>query len=438
MTSPHSTPITPEKQLTSKGFHIELDSPLLDSIDCTPNTKKEMMSRKRKVNQVLEEGSPSLTIPFLKWRLAVVENTLEVRASQRQALGEGNTFFEKTGISKGDLVAVVEKEERELMSEKAFLLAQRKSLEGDLNDVDTKKTQLEAAYITELRNSLELASKSKQEVPRWKAPRLDRKQFSGIFHDYLGTVNPGETGLDPLLFCHVLGCWLSPAKIECAHIVPFSFDVKETAHMFGSDESLLTSRRNGLSLHAKIEEAFDNCWVVIVPLDSVASFPTEWKIVLLNTAIKDNVFFEDQHQYTDREVWKWRDIDGRKLTFLNDNRPARRFLYMRYILAWLHAEDNERAGFKEKLPPGQVWASPTKPDGYLRKSILLELGRRTGDRLSRDLMSAGTFEDPGTSNVIYDAIAAIRVTETVQRHLDGERDPKEGTEEEDEEEEQEE
>ena len=53
-------------------------------------------------------------------------------------------------------------------------------------------------------------------------------------------------------------------------------------------------------------------------------------------------------------------------------------------------------------------------------------------------MSAGTFEDPDTSNVIYDAIAAIRVTETVQRYLEGERDAKEGTEGEDEEEEEEE
>ena len=91
---------------------------------------------------------------------------------------------------------------------------------------------------------------------------------------------------------------------------------------------------------------------------------------------------------------------------------------------------------KKRLPLGQVWASPNKPDGYLRKSILLELGRRTGEKLPQDLMSAGTFEGPDTSNVVYDAIAAMRVTETVQRYLEGERDAKKGTEEEDEEEEE--
>ena len=99
---------------------------------------------------------------------------------------------------------------------------------------------------------------------------------------------------------------------------------------------------------------------------------------------------------------------------------------MRYILAWLHAEANNWAGFKEKVPPGEAWASPTKPDGYLRKSILLDLGNMTGDRLPPDMMNAGAFEDPDSSSAVYDTVASIRVTEAVQRHLGGERDFKQG------------
>ena len=41
---------------------------------------------------------------------------------------------------------------------------QWKSLEGDPNDVDTSKTRLEDAYITELRNSRELASDTNLKV----------------------------------------------------------------------------------------------------------------------------------------------------------------------------------------------------------------------------------------------------------------------------------
>ena len=271
---------------------------------------------------------------------------------------------------------------------------------------------------------MSLLPNTDQKVPGLQAPR---EQFSQLVRKYLGTEirQPGET--DSLEFCDVLGFWL-PASVKCAHIIPFSFHTKEMGHMFGSDEPPLTSRRNGLSLQGKIEEAFDNCWVAIVPLESVTSTPTEWKIVLLNPEIKDKLFFRDLNQSTDRLEWKWRDIDGRKLRFLNDNRPARRFLYMRYTLAWLHAEDKEWAGFKEKVPPGQVWASPNKPDGYLRSSIMRELWKRTGDTLPEDLLTAGTFDDPDTSNVVYDKIAGTRVTETVQRHLDGERDPNEGEE----------
>ena len=162
------------------------------------------------------------------------------------------------------------------------------------------------------------------------------------------------------------------------------------------------------------------------------SNPIEWKIVLLNAAERDKVFFTDMFNVTDRQLWRWRDIDGRKLSFCNDNRPARRFLYMRYTLAWLHADDHW-PGFKEKVPPGKVWASPNKPDGYLRKSILLALGKKTGDRLPTDLVNAGVFEDPDTSSRVLDELAEIKITECVKDYLAGKRDTAEekGEEEED-------
>ena len=67
---------------------------------------------------------------------------------------------------------------------------------------------------------------------------------------------------------------------------------------------------------------------------------------------------------------------------------------------------------------------PNESVGYLRKSILLELGKKTGDRLPKDLINDGSFEDPFTSSLVYDEVAGVRVTERVQDHLDGERDAK--------------
>ena len=411
---------------------MDLDSPVLDGIDCTPKTKNQMISLKRKARQVSDLGSPSTTSPFLKWRLAVVESTLRVREAQKQALSEASTFYDEAGKSKTVFVAAVREDEKALLSEKVFLLSQQKILEQDLNDIVTSKVQLEEAYIAELRRSLEAASSSKQRLPGLKVPRLDRRDFSEVVHEYLGTKDERPTSLETRIWCNVLGCWLSQS-VKSAHIVPYSWNTKDMAHMFGSDEPPLTSKRNGLSLQSKIEEAFDNCWIAIVPVDSVEFNPTEWKVVLLNTTVKGDVLFEDAYKSTDRRLWRWRDIDGRKLSFPNDNRPARRFLYTRYALAWLHADDKSWPGFREKVPPGEVWASPNKPDGYLRKSILLELGKKTGDKLPRDLINAGVFEDPDTSSVVLDQVAGIRVTEHVQAHLDGERDSKEEEESEDEE-----
>ena len=419
-------PFTPEKQLTSLrlDMDLDLDSSKWDGIDCTPNTKDQMISLKRKVSQLLDQGSPNTTSLFLQWRLAVVESKLRVRTIQKQALSEENPSSEGAEQMNANFMALVHKDEKALSFEKAFLLSQRKILEEDLNDVVTSKFQLEEAYIAELRMSLEAASSSKQRFLGLKSPRLDRKHFQNIVNEYLDTKVVSATG-DEKKWCHVLGYWLTPNSVKCAHIIPASWNVNGVAHMFGSDEPPLTSRKNGLSLQNKIAEAFDNCWIVVVPVGSVESTPTEWKIVLLNTAIKDNTFFTDMLKATDRKLWRWRDIDGRKLSFRNDNRPARRFLYMRYALAWLHADDKSWPDFKEKVPPGEVWASPNKPDGYLRKSILLELGEKTGDRLPKDFINAGIFEDPGTSSAIYDEVAGIRVVGHVQDHLDGVRDAQE-------------
>jgi hypothetical protein len=388
-----------------------------------PDTKTEIRSLKRKVDQIWDEGIPTTTSHYLRWRLAAVESQLQVAAKQKQALTEASELVDEAGTRKSDLMAAVKEDEKTLLSEKAILLTQRRTLDQDLSDAVTSMDQLEDAYIKELRVALDLASSSKDKLPGLKIHKSDRKSFSNLVHEYLGTKDKGEA--DPVCeWCNIMGFWLHGSEVKCAHIVPYSWGYKDLAHMFGSDEPPLTSRRNGLSLQRKLEEAFDNCWIAIVPDGSIEPTPTEWKVVLLNPAIKQNIFWRDVFKISGRKIWKFEDIDGCKLSFVNDNRPARRFLYMRYTLAWMHARDRSWPGFKEKLPSGEIWASPNKPDGYLRKSVLLAMGKRLGNTLPQDLTSAGAFEDPDTSSVVLDEVAGIRVGEHVQNYLDGARDPK--------------
>lgn len=425
MSSSRDLPVTPENKRSLS--RLSLGSPALDTIDCSPETKSLLNSRKRKTTELLTEGSPKVTANFLNWRLAVVRSTISYNEVQKKALREGDSFFDTSSKSRAELLSEVEQEDRDLENEEKVLMSQRKTLEEDLKDIVTAKQEIEPAYFTEVRDayinelrwSLYAASRANQKIPGEKVPRLERKPFRTTVEEYLGTrCNVKD---EQLAWCNVMGLWFDPAQIKCAHIVPYSWNLKDTSHMFGSGEPALVSKRNGLSLLAKIEEAFDNCWIAFVPI-TIDPTPTQWKVVLLNTLVEDNTIFTQFRDSPNQKIWRWRDIHGRHLQFKNDNRPARRFLYMRYTLAWLHAEEKKWPDFKSRVPPGTVWATPNKPEGYLRKSILLELGKKTGDKLPQDLISAGAFEDPGTSSIVNDRVAAMTIAQNFQAHLGGVRD----------------
>lgn len=97
-----------------------------------------------------------------------------------------------------------------------------------------------------------------------------------------------------------------------------------------------------------------------------------------------------------------KELHGRVLTFIGAvdqpvvNRRARRYLYFRYCLAVIHAL--QRARSRDKFPLGEIWATPSKPCGYLRKSCLRYLAMCIGDQgLPSDLIGAGAFEDTFTA-----------------------------------------
>ncbi len=52
-------PVTPEKQLSSSRWDIDMDPLILDGIDCTPKTKNQMTALKRNANQLLDWGIPN-------------------------------------------------------------------------------------------------------------------------------------------------------------------------------------------------------------------------------------------------------------------------------------------------------------------------------------------------------------------------------------------
>lgn len=319
----------------------------------------------------------------------------------------------------------------QLSDEKALIIGSRKPLSEDLKDsiAFSNKSAIADAYVHELRKHNALAGSDKARQKAAKAPRMERKEFKQGILDYLGNRLVYEDTGDVYEWCNVLACYLRPDQIKCAHIVPYSWDSRALGQMFGTDEDPLVSPRNGLSLQSKIEEGFDNGWIAIVPVNDVAATPTEWKVVLLNTARGKDAFLHDHSLVSGQLVWRWNDIDQRKLTFKNENRPARRFLYLRYALAHFHAKESLWPGLS-KIPSTEVWATPNKPKGYLRKSVLMLLAEKIGDKLPKGLIELGTFEDPDTSSKAADEIAALRVGANIKGHLSGQRDEKDNDEEE--------
>lgn len=86
----------------------------------------------------------------------------------------------------------------------------------------------------------------------------------------------------------------------------------------------------------------------------------------------------------------FQDLDGKRLEFLSANRPAKRFLYFRFIITYLNAKKQGNRFFTENVDTKQrFWASPGP---YLRRSTLTSLARNiSGCQLPPPLLD-NTFE----------------------------------------------
>lgn len=378
-------PSTKPKRLTAEDEeHVPLLSPAGKEID---------KNLKRKLSQQLEEPANYAAGAFVQWYLKVIETKIEVQSHMlkdiRTSLKTGMTPRKKE-LESG--IESLEKEKEKLEGEWLIITKQKRFIREDLQD--SSKT-FENAYADELYNRWRHASWKGQKVIKEKP--MGRRTFKEVVIAHLESEKPrpAEKEYPPELFCQVLG-YLPAASVKCAHIVPFSFASRELEYLFGAGDSALWSNRNGLMLNKVIEGAFDNGWVAIIPDGSVESTPTEWKIVLLDDQKRQFTVYTDPITHA---TIRFKDIDGKRLKFCNDNRPARRYLYFRYVMAYMHASKEGFPHLRSKLPSGGIWASPNKPEGYSRSSALQMLAIRIGDTpLPDDLVDAGAIKDAEMSS----------------------------------------
>lgn len=124
--------------------------------------------------------------------------------------------------------------------------------------------------------------------------------------------------------------------------------------MFGVKDSALRIPRNGLFLNKVVEKGLDNGWIAIVPDAGIVLSPTKWKIEVLNEDIRTNIVYTMPEPEGGAICWNvrswcfcsysclvvdmYQNLDRRGLQFLDENRPARRYMYFRHAIAHLHAQ----------------------------------------------------------------------------------------------------
>lgn len=105
-------------------------------------------------------------------------------------------------------------------------------------------------------------------------------------------------------------------------------------------------------------------------------------------------------------------MDEKKLEFLSPNRPARRYLYFRFIITYIHAKSQGNTAWAEKVESKKVlWASPGP---YLEKSMLCSLARNiSGLELPPVVYEGTTFDTGKPVENDDDLVLASRVREAV-------------------------
>lgn len=104
----------------------------------------------------------------------------------------------------------------------------------------------------------------------------------------------------------------------------------------------------------------------------------------------------------------WEEVDQKELKFLTLNRPARRFLYFRFVITYLHAKKAGYTAFTQSVENKKLlWASSGP---YLHNSTLKSLARNiTGIDLPPTL-AENTFNAP-LSDAESDSLGTVLASE---------------------------
>ncbi|PKY03798.1 hypothetical protein P168DRAFT_311344 [Aspergillus campestris IBT 28561] len=240
-------------------------------------------------------------------------------------------------------------------------------------------------------------------------------------------------------WCPILGCYLDPDNVTASHLFAYKHGQASMDAIFGKIcPPELFSSRNGLIMSAAVEKVFDIGVLVIVP--DIPDRPTKqvlcgWvndEVREFKIRIIDTTWSKLDHFVVG--TTRWRDMDGKKLEFRGNYRPAARYLYFHYCVqilrrAW-RAGPGQQAVFSLQDELGKLfWGTPGKYVARnMLKAFIQELGHEADDLL------IGARGSGGDDKVLLN-IAATQIAEQSVEEEDGEDEHDEDEEEDEDEDE---
>ncbi|KAK0720913.1 hypothetical protein B0H67DRAFT_644110 [Lasiosphaeris hirsuta] len=228
--------------------------------------------------------------------------------------------------------------------------------------------------------------------------RSEQAKFKDDLIQFYGaaTMRPNKPKAIKSVHDTATGLGLPKHQVTAAHLFPYKLGPDVLVSLFGEDvEGELMTARNGLLLQSVIESALDDGAIAIVPglpddptTEQVAIWERDepknyrWRIIDEDAELLEAIIaLKSQGASEDMTI---RDLDGRRLSFKNDNRPRARYLYFLFVvaqlkMAWRHEYWADPAKkLKPQLGEG-FWVTRGR---YLNRALLLALAEEIGHNTS--------------------------------------------------------
>ncbi|KUL89945.1 hypothetical protein ZTR_02890 [Talaromyces verruculosus] len=261
--------------------------------------------------------------------------------------------------------------QKERFDEKKHLSQHRRFLEADMSEeVESKKLRFDEPSIEFYQRAYanSIVPRVMNATGRQPKTNFDSKRFRWDLLNEYDALDPGNGC--PRAWCHSL----------TAPEIGYLFGVKQVPDDF------FYNWRLGITLHKNIESALDQGEIVIVP--KPVGDETRWECILVDQAKADQTALI----LTGGQQLKWKELHHKELVFRGEKRPARRYLYFRFIITVLHAMRKGNDEFISELQKkDEFWPSPGE---YLQRATLVALAKNiSGLNLPESVLNDTTFSE---------------------------------------------